>query len=89
MTPKEQARFVRELSKNIAKTIISAIEQKIIPEDWDGHELRVLLSDFHSDSALMSLLYRYPRSRRYRAYVNWTRVTPTWCSPNTRRGKRR
>ena len=45
MTRDEQIKFVEELSKNILNGIAVDIEDGKIPEDWDGFELRQLLSD--------------------------------------------
>lgn len=70
MTRKEQARFVRELTRNITKQVVTTIQQGRVPEEWDGHELRVLLADRFNESASMSLLRKDGRARRSRAYRN-------------------
>lgn len=73
MTRKEQIAFVRGLSKTVADKIIDAIKSGDIPDNWDGHELRVLLADQHIASASMSLLRRQPRSARAGVYRNFIR----------------
>lgn len=49
MTRQEQADFVRDLSANVANSIIAQIERGIIPEAWDGRQFRLLLADKHSE----------------------------------------
>jgi len=49
MTRQEQIEFVRELSNNVANSIIEQIERDRVLADWDGKELRLLLADKHSE----------------------------------------
>jgi hypothetical protein len=55
MNRKQQKTFVKALSKNIAKGICDWVDEGRIPETWDGHELRQLLADRHSESAERAL----------------------------------
>lgn len=71
MIRSEQIEFVRGLSSTIADKIIEAIQAGKIPEDWDGHELRILLSNQHAQSASMSTIYAHPQSKRARDFRNF------------------
>ena len=76
MTRAEQIRFVRELSSNICEDIKKTILSGSIPETWDGHELRVWLSDRHAESAALSRIKQEPKSQRARAYRNVKTINP-------------
>lgn len=76
MIKAEQICFVKELSETIAAQIAHLIRQGAVPENWDGHELRVLLSDKHKASAAMSLLRKHPHGERNKTYNNWRAITP-------------
>jgi len=69
MNTREQIRFVKQLSKNIALSICDQIKSGKIPASWDGHELRQLLADRHQESADIGV-GRNRRSGRYRDYHN-------------------
>lgn len=71
MNRAEQEIFVKELSDNVAEKILAGIRSGKVPEEWDGHELRVLLAEMHNDSALMSILRVNPRGQRARAFRVW------------------
>ena len=45
MEKKDQIRFIKEMSKNITDEIIKNIKNGKIPDNWNGYELRQLLSD--------------------------------------------
>lgn len=64
MTKTDQKRFVRELSLTIATEIIDQIRDGKIPDNWDGHQLRVLLARRHQASASMSTVLKDRRSKR-------------------------
>ena len=68
MTREDQKKFVRELSLVVVEEICVLIERGKIPEGWDGHELRCLLSERHADSATMTVIMGEPRRRRARGY---------------------
>lgn len=69
MTRAEQIRFIRELSKSVADRLCDQAAK--FPEEWDGHELRVLLADAHEQSARMTMAHKNgPSRRRRRAYLN-------------------
>jgi len=68
MNKKEQIRFIKNLTGSIASELISKIESGRVPENWDGIELRKLLSDkFESES---DRCFKNKRSRRYKDYNN-------------------
>jgi len=50
--------------------ICDKIDNGLIPENWDGHELRALLCMKHKESAEMSVINREHRSRRARSFRN-------------------
>lgn len=67
MTKEEQATFVRNLAHAVAENIVKTIEKGVVPDYWDGFELREWLAE---DFARESLL-REPRHRgRLRKYRN-------------------
>jgi hypothetical protein len=70
MTKTQQTKFVRDLSKTVADSIITQIKTGKIPDSWDGHELRVLLEEKHGESAGMSAIRLEGRSKRAMAYRN-------------------
>jgi hypothetical protein len=74
MTRKLQIQFVRDLSRAIASEIITQIKMGVVPKEWDGHELRVLLADLHEESACMSCIRRTPQGRAARNYRNTIRT---------------
>ena len=51
----EQQQFIRNLTRSLAGTIISAIEREKIPEHWDGLQLRYLLADKARDAAYIAM----------------------------------
>jgi hypothetical protein len=74
MNADDQKQFITELSNNIVRDLRQKIDEGKVPEDWDGHELRVLLAESFEASASMSLLRQYPRRKRMRNYRNTVRV---------------
>ncbi len=76
MTQKEQVEFVFDMSGCIQDEVIRLIHSGRVPDDFDGHELRVLLSDKFKDAARMSLLRQHPHGSRNKSYKNWAATTP-------------
>jgi hypothetical protein len=70
MTRKKQAEIVRGISNFIKNETLTQIRSGAVPADWDGHELRMLLSEKHKRSASMSILARYPKFPRARNFKN-------------------
>ncbi len=70
MDRKEQKAFVRDLSRRVAESICDQIDRRVIPETWDGHELRSLLAYRHEESAKMTSIRKEPRSKRSRDFRN-------------------
>lgn len=66
MTPHEQVRFVKELTKAITDELLANIRSGRIPEEWDGIELRQLMADRYTHAVFKSM---FTRSRRV-AYNN-------------------
>lgn len=43
MTKQEKKRFVRDLMKSLTLDILSKVDA--MPDDWDGHELRMYIAE--------------------------------------------
>lgn len=70
MNKSDQISLVHELCMRMALEISSRIIDGSIPEEWDGHELRVLVAEKASDNAARTLVRKNPRSARARLYRN-------------------
>ena len=77
MTPEEQVGFVQELCALAQEQFYALAEKNKVPPEFDGHELRVWLSDWFKDAARHSELRRHPHGRRNSDYRNWAMKTPT------------
>lgn len=66
MNKREQSAFVHELSETVARQIIHEIQMGRIPGNWDGHELRELLSLAHKRSGAISPM----KGKRKREFNN-------------------
>jgi hypothetical protein len=66
----EQKTFVRELADALVREVCEKIDEGKIPEHWDGHELRVLMSEKFEQSAKASVIRTSPRHSRARDYHN-------------------
>lgn len=71
MNLKEQHAFIRELCDNVRDSLL----KRQFPEEWDGHELRVLIAERFEQAAQMSLIKREPQRKRARDYRNTVLVT--------------
>ncbi len=67
MTRDEQVWFVKHLSETVTAEVIKAIEGGMVPETWDGIELRWLLSDKFQEQR--PIVGNQPR-KRYNDYTN-------------------
>jgi hypothetical protein len=56
MTKKEKEIFINELIKNVKRGILEKIDS--IPENWDGMELRMLVSDHFQVAVFRRVLSR-------------------------------
>lgn len=63
MTKDEQIHFVKEMCHNLAESVIHDIDAGKVPDNWDGIELRQLLSDRVEWSSILT-------GRRKRDYKN-------------------
>ncbi len=70
MTRTEQAKFVRCLTTSVADGLIANLKANPSTKDWDGHELRVRLSEIFYNEAGHTLIKSEPRSARSMAYRN-------------------
>lgn len=73
MKRKDQKRFVRELTKNIASEVIDSIRAGRIPENWDGIELREYLARRFADA---SVTWKEQSLQRRRVFNNHITITP-------------
>ena len=76
MTKAEQIEFVKSLTETIAAECCRTIRLGCVPDNFDGHELRVWLSDKFKVSAQATQLRRHPHSKRNMDYNNWKAITP-------------
>ena len=67
MTRKDQKQFVENLCNSIKHEIQSKIDSEIIPENWDGVELRQLINEKTSRETYLD---RNKRDKRYKEYTN-------------------
>lgn len=63
MTRKDQRRIVREMLGALRKTMTASLA--LVPEDWDGLELRQLLADAAAEFVIKGTMDRR-RTREYR-----------------------
>ena len=70
MSKREQKKFVRDRSASVVKSINEQIAKGLIPENWDGHELRSLLAYRHGLSGNIGNVMSNKRGARYREFQN-------------------
>ena len=70
MTKKDQVRFIKHHAAAYVAELVSKVEAGKVPENWDGHELRVWFADKVNQDANSSVLRTEPRGKRNRDYVN-------------------
>lgn len=63
MNKNEKRSFIRQLSRNIINEALSNIPK--MPENWDGHELRLYLAD-RFRAAVMSNCMQGKRLKEYK-----------------------
>ena len=66
MKLKDKQRFIKNLTGSVAAELCS--KARLMPEEWDGHELRALLAEKFASEVGSPM--RDQRSRRYRDYQN-------------------
>jgi hypothetical protein len=64
MSKERQAEFVAELIDNIRDTLLARIDR--VPENWDGHELRLWVSENFKELAVMGFAMKGTRLTEYR-----------------------
>lgn len=67
MDTKAKKVFVQELIGSVQNDILAKVE--LMPEAWDGHELRRYIADIFEGS-IMTLGKHKRYAKRYRAYKN-------------------
>jgi hypothetical protein len=65
-----QLTIVNKLCMTAALEIGTLIDEGKVPEEWDGHELRVLVADKLKDAASISVIVKDPRSQRAKDFRN-------------------
>lgn len=63
---RRQVKFVRELFQAMKTQIVSDIDAGLVPEDWNGIELRALIAHRASDSA--NIIREKHNRQRYREF---------------------
>lgn len=66
MTKKEQRQFISELIQNVRRNML--LKVKLLPDTWDGHELRQLVADTFQGCS-WTLREKHNR-KRYQDYKN-------------------
>lgn len=66
----DQKEFITGISDNIVNDIVKQIDEGKIPKEWDGHELRALLSIYHEQSASISNCMSNKNGKRYKEFKN-------------------
>ena len=59
--------FIRDLCTAIRNKLLDSVER--MPEEWDGHEIRQLITDTTREGAGTTSVMA-PRTRRRRDYIN-------------------
>jgi hypothetical protein len=75
MTRIKQLALVRELVETVMGRVKGGILDGVIPESFDGHELRVILADEFENDAGASMIRRHPKCSRANNYRNWRKIT--------------
>lgn len=67
MTKREQKKFIKNLSQSISLELCKKVDAGVVPDTWDGHELRQWLADKfeHETTELMK-----HNKRRRKDYEN-------------------
>lgn len=68
MTQTQKKEFVRELFHSVRSDIDMKLPR--VPEEWDGHELRVWIAEYFERAARMSCIAGDKRGSRRKAYDN-------------------
>ena len=70
MSKHEQKRYIKEYAATFVEEMTALITAGKVPEEWDGHELRLWFSIKAGDNAKASILRRMPRGKRARDFNN-------------------
>ena len=76
MQRKEQREFIETLMDRMKENILHVVDEGKIPEEWDGKELRWLITDFVNDQAIINKPDK--RSKDWREYNNYLLVNYLW-----------
>ena len=68
MTKTEKVVFINEIMETLRGSLIQKVE--LMPEEWDGHELRQLIADIVNEE----VVFVHMNKGRLREYKN-TRIT--------------
>lgn len=72
MTKREQKHIVRTLCESIQSSVLQAIEQRRIPDSWDGIELRQYVAELAMNSR--ATWFQSLKDPRRKEYENTTLV---------------
>lgn len=68
MTRDEQKVFITSLMDSVKRSMFQGIDRGIVPEEWDGHELRQWLADKFEQSASMSTVMKNRRGGKEKGF---------------------
>lgn len=69
MNRNEQEIFIRNLTSSIVNELIDKVQSGVIPDNWDGVELREILAEKFQHETRSDLLSK-PRGKRWKDYRN-------------------
>lgn len=64
MTRADQKTFINTVCKNLKKGLLEKI--KDIPEEWDGHELRLWVKDYYETNFVVTSAMKGSRLKDYK-----------------------
>ena len=71
MNRRDQLRIVNEMAASVKRGFLAQLKANKIPASWDGHELRVLITNTYVNQiASVSVITREPKSQRAREFRN-------------------
>lgn len=68
MTKQQKKEFIDQLISSVHSDLKMKLAR--VPEEWDGHELRVWIATYFESAASMSCIHHDKRGSRRRTYDN-------------------
>lgn len=60
----EKDKFVHSILDDLKESILKKVDQ--MPEDWDGHEIRVFIKDYYSQHYIIGTALAGKRLKEYK-----------------------